>query len=343
MINEKVRLKDVANEVGVSIGAVGYVLNGTGVGSISVGAETEKRIREAADRLGYRVNYAARQLRGGKSGIIGLITHKGASAEGLRRIVDLELAASAAGLDVMVAILEADRVESATEKEQAARVFERFALRGVDGVISMSWSLRKVSEFLEDSLPIAHIGPAELLGDLPGVRMDAVAGGRIAAQHLVAKGKQKIGMVLSRHAYSESRVRGASEALQEAGLELDPRAVITESAGAYGDHKQAERCVPRLVEDLGVDGIIMENDHWAMRILNELQRRNISVPGQVSVIGYNNLPFCEYVNPALTSMDEREEDIASAAVAVISGLIDGRDDAVSPQLIRPLLVERAST
>ncbi len=339
----KVRLKDVADAVGVSVGAVGRVLNGTGVGSISVSPETEKKIREAADRLGYRVNYAARQLRGGRSGIIGLITHKGTSEEGLRRIIDLELAAADAGLDVMVGVLEADSMSTKLEREQVGRVFDRFSLRGVDGVISMSWHLRNVTADMTRGLPIAHVGPAELLKELPGVHLDATEGGRITARHLVQRGRKRIGFALARHAFARARVQGAREVLKEANIPLDSKCVIFDRTHAYGTVAMAELAVDHLVEEQKVDAIVAENDHWATRIMNELRRRDIEVPKQVAVIGYNNLPFCEYASPPLTSIDEREEEIAFAAVNVLQGLIEGRKEARKARRMSPLLIEREST
>ncbi len=339
----KVRLKDVADAVGVSVGAVGRVLNGTGIGSISVSAETEKRIREAALRLGYRVNYAARQLRGGRSGIIGLITHKGASEEGLRRIIDLELAAADAGLDVMVAVLEADRMSTKLEKEQVGRAFERFSLRGVDGVISMSWHLRNVTQDMARGMPIAHVGPAELLKHLPGVHLDATEGGRIAARHLIERGRKRIGFALARHAFARARVRGAREVMEQMGCAFDSKCVVFDRTHAYGTVAMAEDAVDYLIVAQKADAIIAENDHWAMRILTELRQRGIKVPEQVALIGYNNLPFCEYSAPSLSSIDEREEEIAFAAVNVIQGLIEGRKEARKARRMSPLLVERDST
>jgi DNA-binding LacI/PurR family transcriptional regulator len=339
----KVRMKDVADAVGVSVGAVGRVLNGTGIGSISVGPETEKRIQEAAARLGYRVNFAARQLRGGRSGIVGLITHKGTSEEGVRRIVDIERAASSAGLDVMVAILEADRMVTKLEREQVARAFERFTMRGVDGVICMSWNLRDVTDEMLGGMPIAYIGPAEFFRDRPGVHLDAVEGGRIAMRHLIDKGRRRIGFAMARHAFARSRVKGAREILKQEGIPFDPLCVLFDRTNGYGTDELAEIMVERLVVEQGVDGLIVENDHWAMRILKELRSRGISVPKQVSVIGYNNLPFCEYADPALTSLDEREEEIAFSAVKVIQGLIEGRKEAHKARLMSPVLVEREST
>src|SRR5690606_6798311 len=125
-----------------------------------------------------------------------------------------------------VAVLEADSMVSKLEKAQVARAFDRFSLRGVDGVISMSWHLRNVTSEMTRGLPLAHVGPAELLKDLPGVHLDATEGGRITARHLLERGRKRIGFALARHAFARARIQGARDVLRESGRSLDPKCVI---------------------------------------------------------------------------------------------------------------------
>lgn len=334
-----VRLKDIAAEVGVSVGAVGWVMNGMPDSTIKVSPANVKRIREAAERLGYRVNYAARQLRGGASGIIGVITHEAASQEDLDRMISIEQAAAAEGLHMMIATLS----EGGVFQEQVTDTFTRFATRGVDGVIALLWKLLDADPVLFQGLPVTFIGPSILMPGRAGVCIDAEEGGRLAVQHLVARGKRRIGFALEKNAYARSRLAGAREVLAAHGIPLDEHAIIQQGLDHYGGDAQAEAHVARLVDERHVDAIVAENDHWAARMLEALRRRGISVPETIAIVGYNNLRFCEYMSPPLTSVAEQEQDIATAAVSALQRLINQPKGDPDCPVIKPKLVIREST
>jgi LacI family transcriptional regulator len=337
----RVRLKDVADEVGVSIGAVGRVLNRTGIGSIHVGRDTERRILAAAKRLGYRVNYAARVLRGGRSGLLGIIAHHQASEEGLRRVVHIEEAAASLGMDVMVATLSPDAATG--EARQLARAFERFSLRGVDAAIVVSWSAAQVKRNVFRGIPVAAIGPSSLFQNRPGVHIDAIESGRLAAAHLLERGKRNIGFVTEEHVFARDRVRGCAEVLKRAGLSLATGCVMRCREGHYGSPAMAAKAIERLVIQHRVDAIIAENDHWAAHLLVELKRRRMAVPGRVALLGYNDLHFCAYLDPPLTTFNEREDQIAAEILRVIHDVLDNRPDAYTPRAVKPTLIVRQST
>lgn len=334
-----VRLKDVAKEVGVSVGAVGWVLNGTGTSTISVGPATAERIREAASRLGYRVNYAARQLRGGRSGIIGIVTKEGDSEEDMRRLISIEQEAASEGLHVMVATLDA----TGSLKKQVSEAFQRFSTRGVDGVVVLSWDLLSVDKKYFWDMPVVFVGPPKLMKDRAGVTLDASEGGRVTAEHLLAQGKRRIGFALQEHAFAHTRIKGSEDVLKEHGLTLDPACIFIRVDDHFGNEQMAEEAVHHLVVEQKVDAIIAENDHWAARIHKVLRRRGIEIPEQVALVGYNNLRFCEYMEPPITSLEEREDDIAAAAIDAVQQLISKSDSALEPHVIKPHLVVRAST
>lgn len=330
-----VRLKDVAEKAGVSIGAVGRVLNGTGASTISVGEKTAKRIQKIADELGYRPNLAARQLRYGKSNIIGIIVHETASDEDLRRIVSIEQFASKAGFQIMVTMLN----EQGDRDTQIQKAVTSLRGRGVDGIIALWWELLKADNAIFTKIPVAFIGPKDLMKTRRGVIIDSVEGGRLAAEHLAERGYRRIGCVLAQHEFAEGRLRGAGQVLSANGIPINKDWIIRGTEDHFGDTAFSEESIAELVIKQKVDAIITENDYWATRLYKTISQLRLKIPDDVAIIGYNNQRFCDYMHPSLTSLEEREDEIAQ-------NLIESLKDVPSTEvkrIVRPKLIARKST
>jgi LacI family transcriptional regulator len=329
------RLKDVAEKAGVSIGAAGRVLNGAGASTICVGEKTAVRIRKVAKMLGYQPNLAARQLRDGKSNILGIITHESASDEDLRRIVSIEKAASRENLQVMVTMLD----EGRDPREQLRGTLSRFRARGVDGVIALWWELLKLDKDVFEKIPVFFIGPDMLMAGRKGVRINSIEGGRLSVEHLVACGRRRIGFILEEHEFAQGRLIGGLRVLAAHGIQMSQNWIRQGASEHCGNDEFIREAIQELVEKQRVDAIVAENDHWAARMIKLLKRQGVQIPGDVAIIGYNNQTFCDYLDPTLTSMEEREKDIAQDLLSAFLG----RKNTEAEVSICPKLVVRQST
>jgi DNA-binding LacI/PurR family transcriptional regulator len=194
------------------------------------------------------------------------------------------------------------------------------------------------------------------------VAPDRRACGRIAVEHLAARGRRRIGlasMTLSRATHRE-RLAGHTEALAAAGLAAAAPAVFDASrfGAAVPVHNPATRlwdypaeivdhCIDELVSTGGADAIVAHDDFFAAVLLKRLRVRGIRVPDDVAVVGYLNHYLADWVDPALTTIDLDQAAAARAMVAMAEGLVvevkDGAGSGPQSVLIPPRLIVREST
>lgn len=163
------------------------------------------------------------------------------------------------------------------------------------------------------------------------VGSDNVSGGRRAAAHLARLGRKRIAFLGQSEAPEVmQRFRGYREAMEEAGLEVSDELVIP----SHFDIESAEASIEAVVKNgVEIDGIVAASDVIAFGAIRGLQLAGYTVPDDVSVIGYDNISFARYSNPALTTIDQ---DMTAAGRLILSKLLDFR----GPQARRS---ERLST
>lgn len=322
-------MADVARLAGVSQQTVSRVVNG----SASLRPATRRRVQEAIDQLGYRPNSAARALVRGRTGIVGVIgtgsAHFGPTS--IQR--SIETAAQERGLlasTVALAALTRDLLEDSVE---------HLRRQGVEGIILIAGQ--------DDALELARsrtVGVPIVLveGDLTRARrtvgVDQVAGARMAVRHLLELGHREIVHLAGPIDWTEARARrnGWRAEMAEAGLRpAEP--VHGDWSAAFG--YDAGR---RLVDDPAVTAVFAANDQIAMGLLLALHEAGRQVPGDVSVVGFDDQPEAAYLLPPLTTVRQDFAQLGARAVAAISSAIAGAD-VEPPSLLTPELVVRRST
>ncbi|MEV0979489.1 LacI family DNA-binding transcriptional regulator [Streptomyces sp. NPDC049915] len=284
------------------------------------------------DRLDYRVNVAARNLRKGRTGTIGL------AVQGINQpyygILAGSLIGAAARHGLRVSI---EQTGASREGELEALALSRNRL--YDGLILATAGMGPAdAERLRTDHPVVILGERIFGGPVDHVAMPNAAAARAATAHLLQRGCRRVavlcGPVTEEADVSSLRYAGYRQALDEAGLPVDPALVrdgtqLTMAGGA--------RAVQALVEaGVDFDGLFCVADTVAMGALRGLADAGLRVPEQVRVIGFDNVAESAYLVPSLSTVDPDHEVMAERAVALLvrrmerGGSPDGAQEFVGP-------------
>jgi LacI family transcriptional regulator len=326
---------DVAAVAGVSRTTVSFVLNDR-VG-VQIPETTRRRVIEAAAQLDYHPNSVARQLAGGASRALGLVLRQtpeqaandAVLAETLRGLAS---AARAANHRVLLETLPlgeghyADLIRSGR----------------TDGLIVSGprFDDRELVELVHDGFPVVIQGTFPGL-DVPSVDVDNVAGARLAVEHLLALGHRRIACITNAplaYTAASERLTGYRDALAAAGLAEDPDLI---AEGAF-DARSGHRAVAEILARSTPDAIFVASDVVAFGAFAGLRDAGLSVPRDISVVGFDAIPLSAYLDPPLTTIHLPAYDLGVAAGRAILERSAGRP--VMPRTLLPTeLIIRAST
>jgi len=328
-----VTISDVAGRAGVSITTVSSALNNSG----RVSVKTRDRVQRAAQELGYIANLSARSLKGGRTNVLGVVLGE------LRSPVYAELAASisesarTAGMDTLLYTTFND---PSREHQRVSSLIDGLC----DGLLIL---LPKESEaelraFEQSRVPVVLINHHGAVTKLPVVGADNYHGVRAAIRHLTGLGHQRIAFVTGKPQSGQSpeRLRAYRDELTAAGLPFD------ETLVRIGDWSQV-RGFTAACELLDLaqppSAILTANDQTAFGVMDAVKDRNLRVPDDVSVVGFDDIPAASFVHPPLTTVRHPFGDIAKAGVQLLLDLISGRTTAPARVELPSELVVRSST
>jgi LacI family transcriptional regulator, repressor for deo operon, udp, cdd, tsx, nupC, and nupG len=327
----KPRLRHVAELAGVSQATVSRVLNGRP----GVAEETRREVLRALDQLGYVPVGIARARR---RGLIGLIVPELDNPVFPRFAQAIESRLANEGLTTVLC--------TSTPAGMGEREYLDVLLdHGVDGVIVISGIHADTTadhghyhDLRARGLPVVVVNgrPDDL--DVPSVTVDHPAASRQAVAHLAALGHRRIGLALGPRRYLPSLAieQGYLEGLQGAGLDPDPALVSETLYGIEGGHAAAVQLLRT-----GATGIVCSSDRMAVGAVRAVRERGGQVPGDVSVVGFDDAGPNAYLDPPLTSVQQPFEAMAASVVQLLT---EPLADGPAPELrFRPELVVRAST
>jgi len=305
---------DVAKAAGVSQTTVSFVLNQVAEANIS--DETRRRVMAAAEELGYVPDAAAQALVRGRTRIIGVVvtTLEDPFIGALVQMIE-----SAAHDRGYVVILTTSN--DIPEREVAAA--RMLLSRRVDGVIvasSRAGALYK-GQMESPQVPVVVInsltGPSD--GLVFSVGVDNRHGGKTATAHLVEKGHRRIAYVASPPDRSDNRERmaGYREALSEAGIRFSPSLVVS----GTGDIAGGRRALPALlsIEDRPT-AVFCYNDLSAIGLMDAARRGGLSLPDDLAVVGFDDIPFSQFCHPTLTTIAQPIAELGGRAVELVLAL-----------------------
>ncbi|MCK0149131.1 LacI family DNA-binding transcriptional regulator [Marivita sp. S6314] len=311
-MSKRVTSFDVAALAGVSQSAVSRVFSGA-----SASKDTADKVRRAATKLGYRPNVLARSLITGRSRIIGLVVAYLGNPFYPDALERFSRMLQAEGYHTLVFTL----AEGATDAD-ADRVIQQMLDHQVDGIVLASVGLGDALARRCDTagIPVVLFNRGQEGSGLAQVTSANREGGRKVAEFLVAGGHERIGHVSGWQGSStgRDRTRGFLDELEALG-----HAVVGVEDGRY-DHAAAIDATQRLV-DAGVDALFVGNDHMAFAVLDHLRSElGLSVPGDVSVVGYDDVPMASFAGYDLTTVRQPVGRMVKTTVAALIEQIEDK-------------------
>lgn len=311
------RIKDVAEYAGVSPKTVSNVINNFE----HVSERTRTAVQEAIDALGYRVNIAGRQLRQGRTGVITLAVPELDVAYFAELAKHVMAEAGRRGRTVLI-----HQTGAVRESELAA--LHGFDAQFCDGVLLSPLSLLPHDLATRDRrLPVVLLGERSPGAGTDHVGIDNVRAAREATEHLLARGRRRIAVVggAAHGPQGTDRLRtdGYREAVEAAGLPFAADLVVPVDAYHWRD---GARATARLLErEPAADALLCLNDHLALGALRALHEQGRSVPGDIDVVGFDDIEASRFSVPTLSTVAPDKQEIARAAVSLLLRRIDEPD------------------
>jgi DNA-binding LacI/PurR family transcriptional regulator len=324
-----VTMVDVAERAGVSRALVSIVFRGVPGAS----PETRRRVIQAAEELDYRPDQRARLLGSNRSRTVGVVF--GLRHEFHAEVVEaLYHSVEATGYDLALGATAPTRDER--------RVAQTLLDYRCEALILVGPTLpRAAVEQLAERLPVVVVARALRSRSVDVVRTDDVAGARLAVEHLAGLGHRSIAHVHGGRAPGAAeRRRGYRSAMRELGLDAEAREI---SGGLQ--EEDGERAAAGLVADPPTTAVTAFNDHCAAGLLFELRARGAHVPGDLSVVGYDDSHLAGLSSVALTTVAQDSRALASAALGLAVSRAEAGPGGPSPTeiVVPPRLVVRRTT
>jgi LacI family transcriptional regulator len=329
-------LRDVARVAGVHPGTVSRALNPQTRGLVN--ERTARRVLAAAEELGYRPNPIARGLRTNRSNTVGVLVPDLLNPLFAAVVRGIEDGLREAGYTPLIANTDND-----AGREKVA--YEAMSDRQVDGFIAATarrdhWLL---ADRIGTSPPLVLVNRRVDSDAIPAVTGDDRKGTRLAVEHLIELGHRRIAHVAgSQTLYTGwSRHQGFVGAMGTANLEVDSG--LVEFSDAF-TAREGKRCCARLLDRRrDFTAIVAGNDLLALGCCDALQERGLSCPEDVSVVGYNDMPFVERFSPPLTTVRVPHYELGATAAELMLEQLQERDAPPRQLLLAPALVIRGST
>ena len=319
-----VSLKDIADRCSVSIATVSKALNNHS----DIGEDTKKHIREVAERMGYYPNSSARALKTKRTLNLGVLFvdegRSGLTHDYFARVLDsFKRVSEVSGYDITFI--------NATSQKMTYLEHSRY--RGMDGVVIACGDFddRDVIDLINSDLPVVTID--HVFDNRISVVSDNIGGMRSLVEHVHSLGHERIAYIYGDDtAVTRNRVASYYNTLRQLGIEADDNLTI---ASAYRNPKLAAKYTKQLLAmKRRPTCILYPDDYSAIGGLNAIDEAGLTVPDDISVVGYDGLYVSQIIRPKLTTYEQNTEEIGRVAAKSLIKLI--RDE--KSTLIEKILV-----
>ena len=322
-------MSDVAALAGVSQQTVSRVLNE----HPNVSATTRAVVQDAIATLGYRRNLSARALATGRSHVVGVIAQNTTLFGPSSTVEALSIAALEVGMALSLNHLRD------FDRQSMAFVVDRLMSQGVAGIILLLpvHLAEDAIDVVPHDIPVVTVdGPTDWRGS--NVLVDQHAGAVLATEHLLAHGHPSVWHVAGPETWNDARARerGWTQALTDRGIEPPPviRADWSPSSGY-----RAGKILARIPD---CTAVFAANDYVALGLGRALAEHGRSVPGDVSLVGYDDVPESEFFSPPMTTIKQDFAEVGHEGLRLLVEQIRADERQEGRVLIDPVLVERAS-
>jgi LacI family transcriptional regulator len=314
-MKQRPTIATVAKRAGVAVSTVSRYFNGHYV-SQSVRA----RLSEVIADLGYTRSWTARNLSLGRKGCIGVVVDSSQDPWFTQLLAGIEEELSLRETTLALASLEL------RGKYDAGLVFGWIAERRVDGLIIAKSRRRErslLSVAAEARMPTVMVAPDEAVADVQIVRCDNCAAGVAVACHLAELGHKRIAFAGGpRHSVdSRHRLRGLREGLAQWGLTMDATSIF--HCNSYEAEAGAEVAREFFTDPRGATAVVMGNDALALGFMRVAQQRGVRVPGDLSIVGFDNVPEGALLWPGLTTVAQPMREMGRCACRKLFEEIEG--------------------
>jgi len=334
--NPRVTLRDVARSAGVHPGTASRALNSERRHLVKV--ETAERVLQAARELQFRPDPAARSLKTRRSYTVGVLIPDLNNPLFPPIVRGIEDTLTPKGFVALIGNTDND-------EERERRVFEGMRSRHVDGFIVATARQRHplLDQATAEELPVVLVNRILDDNSLPSASVDDRMGAQLAVAHLTQLGHRRIAHIAGPQDVSTGRGRlsGFQAGMATAGLRVDSRLV---SFARGFTRSEGQRCLTALLAG-GEEftAVVAGNDLLALGCYAALERAGLRCPEDVSIVGFNDMPFIDQLRPPLTSVRIPHYRIGAAAALLMLERIANPRGLVGSQLLPPQLVVRGST
>jgi DNA-binding LacI/PurR family transcriptional regulator len=321
---------DVATLAGVSQQTVSRVVNARGY----VGGHTRERVLTAMQELNYRPNTAAQALVTGRSKTLGVISIDSVAFGPVSVLRGLEHAAHARGYFVSVA-----RIRS-LDRGSVLQALDNLQRQSVEGILLNAGQDGITQELDRRLIDVPLVAVEDTLdAGVPIVTLDQVAGAAAATRLLLELGHRNVAHVAGPEDWSSARrrIEGWQTTLESAGIAAPPP--LSGDWSVRSGHVLGHR----LARDRELTAVFAANDEMALGVMRAMFEAGRAVPREVSVVGFDDVPFARYLTPPLTTVRQDFEEIGRRSVHMVLDAIDGGREEVMRATITPELIMRESS
>lgn len=335
-LSDKLTLEQIARLSGVSRSTVSRVVNN----HVSVKPEVRQRVQQVIEETGYHPDPAARSLAGHRAGIIGLVIPQAVQSLFVDAYYPRLMQGIAQACNAHDSILSLFLFH--TQAEEAKLTPRLLRNQMVDGVIVSALLIDDpfVQQLIDSNIPFVMIGrPDDHQHDISFVNVDNVAGANSATSHLIGLGRTRIATItgLLNTTVGQDRREGYGDALLAQNNAIDPALV------AEGDFTEQSGylAMQRLLAHQP-DAVFVASDTMAYGALRALRQAGLSVPGDVAVVGFDDLPTSATTDPPLTTVQQPIRRVGAQAVEILVDIFQNGPQPARQSISATQLVVRQS-
>jgi DNA-binding LacI/PurR family transcriptional regulator len=337
-MRRSVSIQDIAQAAGVSHATVSRALRDNPL----ISSEVRQNIQRLANEMGYTPNAVAQSLKGQRSNTIGLVVTAIADPFYGRLVRGVDEIAKQAGVDVFLGV-------SYNNAEQELAVIESFHRRRVDGIITASSRLTSehADQLARIGVPVVLINQQSEgnLAQFRTVQVDSYGGARQAVTHLLTLGHSAIAYLgaTNRPQSNRQRMQSYCDTLQTAGIAIKEGWIqeAPPQRRSYSDDVADGQNLMLEALRAGITAAFCYNDMYAVGALMTCRDLGLAVPGQVSIVGFDDVDLAQYVTPPLTTVHQPKLRLGQLAMEMLLNLME--EQPVEDQLVPLELVVRCST
>lgn len=328
-MSPRATIHDVAAAAGVSVATVSKAMNGR----YGISTATAQRVLDVVQQLGYESSLVASSMRSHRTGVIGVLVadFEPFSAEILKGV-------GAALHDSRYDLLAYSGSRGRDSEGWERRSLSRLSGTLIDGAIMVTPTVVSAAT----DIPVVAIDPHTGRADLPTVESDSFTGALLATRHLVELGHRRIGFIAGRPDLRSSIARDAGyrRALADAGIPHDPDLV---RIGLYQQDTAREPAAALLSLPERPTAVFAANDLSAIALVEVAEERGLSIPRDLSVVGFDDIPEASRLSPALTTIRQPMQNLGAAAAHLLIALMAGETPDELHVRLPTRLVRRATT